>query len=51
MTNVPCGAGSNLMTVVGDVVTLNMSYGYYTASGDADEGSREFTHILEKITD
>ncbi len=47
MTNVPCGPGSNTMTMVGDVVTLNMSYGYYTP----DSGSREFTHILEKIVD
>ena len=47
MTNVPCGAGSNMMTVDGDVVTLNMSYGYFTDGS----GSREFTHILEKITD
>lgn len=47
MTNVPCGPGSNVMTMVGDVVTLNMSYGYYTP----DSGSREFTHILEKIVD
>ena len=47
MTNVPCGPGSNMMTMDGDVVTLNMSYGYYTEGS----GSREFTHILEKIVD
>lgn len=51
MTNVPCGPGSNTMTMVGDVVTLNMTYGYYTASGDENEGSREFSHILEKIVE
>lgn len=47
MTNVPCGPGSNMMTMDGDVITLNMSYGYFTAGS----GSREFTHILEKIVD
>ena len=47
MTNVPCGPGSNIMTVDGDVVTLNMTFGYYTP----DSGSREFTQILEKIVD
>ncbi len=47
LTNVPCGPGSNIMTVDGDVVTLNMSFGYFTAGS----GSREFTQILEKIVD
>lgn len=47
MTNVPCGEGSNTMTIDGETVTLNMTYGYFTP----DSGSREFTHILEKIVD
>lgn len=47
MVNVPCGPGSNVMTVDGDVVTINMSFGYFTPGS----GPREFTHILEKIVD
>ena len=47
MTNVPCGAGSNIMTVDGDNVTLNMSYGYFTPGS----GPREFWQVMEKIVD
>jgi len=47
MTNVPCGAGSNTLTIDGDIVTLDMTFGYYTAGS----GSREFWQILEKIVD
>lgn len=47
LSNVPCGPGSNILTIDGDDVTLNMSFGYFTAGS----GSREFTQILEKIVD
>jgi hypothetical protein len=51
MTNVPCGPETNI--VINDDVKgkdrLVMTYGYYTASGDANEGSREFYQVLEKI--
>ncbi|OUR91384.1 hypothetical protein A9Q87_10510 [Flavobacteriales bacterium 34_180_T64] len=52
MTNVPCGPGSNIMTIDGDVVTLNMTYGYLTPDdGEGNGGSREFWQVMEKIVD
>jgi hypothetical protein len=50
--NVPCD-GSNVL--IPDLVTgkhqIKLTYGYFTASGDENEGAREFYEVLEKVVD
>lgn len=49
--NVPC-AGSNVLEVAADGKhIIKLTYGYFTASGDENEGAREFYEVLEKIVE
>lgn len=47
--NVPCD-GSNVLEPSDDGKhIIKLTYGYFTASGDENEGAREFYEVLEKI--
>ena len=47
--NVPCD-GSNVLEIKADGKhIIKLTYGYFTASGDENEGAREFYEVLEKI--
>lgn len=49
--NVPC-TGSNVLIPANDGKhIIKLTYGYFTASGDENEGAREFYEVLEKIVE
>lgn len=50
-TNVPCAGSNVLIEDMGGAHVFKLTYGYYTASGDENEGEREYYEAMEKIVE